>query len=282
MPRKKRKICFHYLKVNNEDIDVNTVFTNLLAKINDLDKPHRKIEHGHNRFYLLDNYEVINSKKMILFKNAAYNFRPKLIDNITITERDSPKQLGEGERQKTHILSKNINGEILILIEKSHFGVSINNFIRYLNHFIYLLELEDNFRFYFETLAKDNFLEEVERLERVTYADVTVDKQLLGSDALNFSDRTTEVNHEITVTIKAKRQNNIENTIRDIYAKVSGGENRINRIRIKGRNSENNEVIINTDFIERQEHILCDFNTETGEISTDDTFIELSSIIDNF
>lgn len=254
----------------------------MLDKIDQLDKPSRKIEQGHNRFYLLDNRSFSNGKNKITFKNAAYNFRPKLIDNVTITERDSPKQLGEGERQKTHLITKNINGEILIIIEKAHFGVSINSFVKYLNHFTNLLEIEDNFLFIYETLAKDDFLDEINRLQRVTYADVIVDKQLLGSDALNFSDRTAEVNHEITVTIKAKRQNNIEDTIRDIYAKVSGGENHINRIRVKGRNAENNEVVINTDFIERQEFVLCDYDEETGEMSSTDTFIEMNAILDNF
>lgn len=282
MARKKRKICFHYLKINDENMDVNETFNNLLSKIKDLDKPSRKIEQGHNRFYLLDNLETIRDKNKIIFKNAAYNFRPKLIDNVTIAERDSPKQLGEGERQKTHIITKTIKGEVLIVIEKSHFGVSINNFIRYLNHFSNLLELENNFSFFYETLAKDDFLEEIDRLERITYADVMVDKQMLGSDALNFSERTTEVKHEITVTIKAKREDNIGDTVRDIFAKVSGGENHINRIRVKGRNTENNEVIINTDFIERQEYVLCDFDNETGEISSADTFIELNAILDNF
>ena len=282
MPRKRRKICFHYLKINDENVDVIETFNNLLMKIEELDKPDRKIEQGHNRFYLLDSRSITSGKNKITFKNAAYNFRPKLIDNVTIAERDSPKQLGEGERQKTHIITKPLNGEVLIVIEKSHFGVSINNFIKYLNHFINLLELEDNFRFYFETLAKDNFLDEIDKLQRITYADVIVDKQLLGSDALNFSDRTTEVNHEITVTLKAKRKNTIEDTVRDIFAKVSGGENHINRIRVKGRNAENNEVIINTDFIERQEYVLCDYDEETGEMSSADTFIELNAILDNF
>lgn len=282
MARKKRKITFHYLKINNEELNIIDVYNNLVTAIVRLGKPDRKIEQGFHKFYLIDSCENIRLKKKIVFKNASYNFRPKLIDNITISERDSPKELGEGERQKTHIITKIVDEEILLIAEKSFYGVNINQIIKYLNHFTYLLDLDENFTFYYETIAKDNFIEEIENLERITYADVIVDKQLLGSEALNFSSRINEVKHEITVTIKAKRENNIENIIRDVYAKLNGGESHINKIRIKGRNLENNEVVINTDFIERQEFIMCDYNQETGEISTPDAFIELNSIIENF
>lgn len=194
MARKKRKITFHYLKISEDNLDVSEIYNNLIDAILNLEKPQRKIEHSSNKFYLLDTCETIEAKKKIVFKSASYNFRPKLINNVTITERESPKELSEGERQKTHIVTKSNNNEILIIAEKAYLGVNINQVIRYLNHFIYLLDMDETFIFYYETIAKDNFIEEIENLDRVTYADVIVDKQMLGSEALNFSDRINEGN----------------------------------------------------------------------------------------
>ena len=129
---------------------------------------------------------------------------------------------------------------------------------------------------------KDDFLDEIGHLSRVTCADIFVDKQLLGSEALDYSNRINQVKHEIVVTVKAKNNDTIADFARDLYAKFNGGENRIQKIRIVGRNEENNEVVINTDFIERQEYIMPEINEITGELSTAEVFVEMNAVIQNF
>ena len=144
------------------------------------------------------------------------------------------------------------------------------------------LELESPIRFDFETIAKDNFLEEIENLSRVVSADVYVDKQLLGSEVLDYSERTSTVKHEVVVSVKAKNRDTISDFARDVYAKLNSGQNSIQRLRVVGRNNENNVVKLNTDFIERQEYVRPNINQVTGEIRTSDLFNEMESVLQNF
>jgi hypothetical protein len=284
MPRKKRKIGFYYLTVSNKEITASEAFNQVINHINELERANRRLNLGNNKFCLLDDFQHFqqNKRSKILFKSATHSFRPNLIHRETITERESPKQLQEGETQKTHLVTKSINGELVFLMEKHLNGIGANQFIKYLNHFLEQIETEIPFLFSFEIMVKDNFLDEIELLNRVTCAEVFIDKQLLGSDALDYSNRINQVKHEVVLTVKAKNKDTIEDFARDVYAKFNGGENVIRKIRIIGRNEENNEVIINTDFIERLEYIMPEINEVTGELSSLEVFQLMNAVIQNF
>lgn len=188
----------------------------------------------------------------------------------------------EGETQKTHLITKAINGDLIIILEKHQAGMTIQQIKSYLNFFASFLEVETQISFDFETIAKDNFLEEIESLSRVVSADVYVDKQLLGSEVLDYSERTSTVKHEVVVSVKAKNRDSISDFARDVYAKLNSGQNSIQRLRVVGRNNENNIVKINTDFIERQEYVNPTVNQVTGEIRTSDLFNEMEAVLQNF
>jgi hypothetical protein len=284
MARKKRKIGFYYLTVTNNDIAVQEAYVLVANFIKDKEKADRKLNLGNNKFCLLDTFKFAqrNLRSKMVFKSATYNFRPNLIHEETVNERESPKQLQEGEIEKTHIVTKNSNGDIVFLMEKHLNGIAISQFVKYLNYFSSLMPREERIYFGFEIIVKDNFLDEMNLLSRVTCADIFVDKQLLGSDSLNYSNRINQVKHEVILTVKANNKDSIKDFARDIYAKLNGGRNEIRKIRIIGRNEENNEVIINTDFIERQEYILPELNQITGELSTPEVFIEMNAVINNF
>ena len=81
------------------------------------------------------------------------------------------------------------------------------------------------------------------------------------------------------LVVKASPRDTIADFARDVFAVLSGGENSIQKIRIIGRNDENNEVVINTDFIERQEYIMPEINDITGELSSSEVFNEMLGAI---
>lgn len=284
MSRKKRKIGFYYLTVLNDGITAAEAFSIVMNYINEIDRTHRSLNLGSNKFCLLDLFQFYqqDNRSKIIFKSATHSFRPNLIHRETVNERESPKQLQEGEIEKTHIVTKSINGEVVFLMEKHLNGIGINQFIKYLNHFSLQIERQETIIFAYEIMVKDSFLDEIDQLSRVTCADILIDKQLLGSDALDYSNRINQVKHEVTLTVKAKNKDSIVDFARDLYAKFNGGENTIRKIRIIGRNEENNEVIINTDFIERQEFIMPEINEVTGELSTAGVFIEMNAVIQTF
>ncbi|MCS3532070.1 hypothetical protein [Chryseobacterium sp. JUb7] len=283
MARKRRKIGFYYLTVN-EGNDLKESFDLIISHINGLSKEERKYELGNSKLCYLDSYQETNggNKAKAIIKSAKYSFRPNLVHRATITERENPKLLEEGEIEKSHIAFKFSDDAISFILDKHSGGITIKQFVSYLNQFSHSIETDIQLRFGFEIVVKEDFLQEIENLSRVTCANVVVDKQLLGSDALNYSDRITEVQHDIVVSVKAKKRDSIEEFAKDVFAKFIGGERGINRIRIIGRNEDNNQVVINTDFIERQEFIFANYNEITGEITSDDVFTEMYDTLNNF
>lgn len=283
MPRKKRKIGFYYLSVN-EGNQVRESFNIVINHINSLPKQERIYELGNNKFCFLESYQTSNqnSRNKIIIKSAKHSFRPNLVHRDTVIERENPKQIQEGEIEKSHLVMKLNNESVCFILDKHFSGITVRQFINYLNQFSYQIDAEIPIRFGFEIVVKDNFLEEIDNLHRVTCADVVVDKQLLGSEALNYSNRISQVKHDIVLSVKAKRQNSIEDFAKDVFAKFAGGDRAINKIRIIGRNEENNQVVLNTDFIERQEYVWAEISETTGEISSNDMFIEMNSALESF
>jgi hypothetical protein len=285
MARKKRKIGFYYLTViNNGDLTILESYNKILKFIERKIKNERKQDLGNNKFCLLDKIKFDSGDEVskLVFKSAKHNFRPNLIHKDTAEERDSPKQKEEGEIQKTHVVTKGKNGDLIFILEKHLNGLNINQVINYLNHFSKLKSKEKPMLFNFETIVKDDFLEEIDNLSRVICANIHVDKQLLGSEALNYSNRIDQANIDVVVTVKARKLGSIAEFTKDVYAKINGGERRINKIRIVGKNNNNNDVVLSTDFIERQEHINPEVNDETGEFSTKQVFIEMTQVLENF
>lgn len=284
MPRKKRKIGFYYLTLNNDSENINTVFSNLLTQIISLDNVDRKFRIRQDKFCFLNSSSESASTSIskLTFSSASHNFRSPLLDRITLAERDNPKTLREGEKLTTHLVSKSTNGNVILLVEKSRDVLSINQIIDYLNKFLPMIDETQKLRFNYDILLKDDFLGEMDNLSRVVSTEIMVDKQLLGSASLDYSERLSSVQHTISIKVKANTRDSIADFANDLYAKLNGGENVIKKIRVVGRNNENNEVTINTDYIERQEYVMVDYDSDTGEIVTPDMFIEMSSILTNF
>lgn len=283
MARRKRKIGFYYLTIN-EGNNLRDSFISLIGHIQSLSRQETIFELGNNKFCFLESYETNNqnSRSKLIIKSAKHSFRPNLVHKDTVIERENPKQIQEGEIEKSHLVFKISESSISFILDKHSGGLTIRQFITYLNQFSHAIDSEIPLRFGYEIVVKENFLEEIDNLDRVTCADVVIDKQLLGSDALNYSNRISQVKHDITLTVKAKKNDSIVDFAKDVFALFAGGERTINKIRIVGRNDDNNQVVLNTDFIERQEYVWADISETTGEISSTDMFIEMNSVLDNF
>lgn len=283
MSTKSRKIGFFYLTAQ-PNINVAESIKILLTEIANIPKEVRKFELGSNKFMLLDSYTLTNNglKSKILVKSATHSYRPNLLHRDTVEERENPKLLEEGDSEKTHIAMKFIGSRVCFILEKKQAGINIRQLINYLNNYSHNRNEGSGVTYGYETVVKENFLEEIERLSRVVSTQVVVDKQLLGSDALNFSDNIDSVKHDIVVNVRAKNRDSISDFAQDVFALVNGGRRDINKIRIVGRNHNNHEVIINTDFLERQEYISAEYRPGTGEVVTDDVFLKMYEVLNNF
>lgn len=282
MAKKKRKIGFYYISVIGDGFDLHKSYLDTLAHIGNLTGVERRRNIIGNKFGYLDSIKSFdtNTRHQLIFKSATNKFRPPLLDVNTIKERMNPKTIHEGESHKTHLISKMINGDLILIVENYRDGLTIKQIIKYLNSFTE--NFSNPFYFHVEMIIKDNFLEEVNSMKRVVGAEIYVDKQLLGSESLNYSERINPVKHEVVIAVKAKNMDNIADFARDVYSRFTGGKQEIKRIRLKGKSDDNNLVVINTDRIERQEFVDSEVNQNTGELISDQLFREMNIIMYNF
>ena len=217
-------------------------------------------------------------------KSARNEFRPNLINKKTGTERKNPKELSEGDIELTHFLIKisKFDKEAYLLLERNHNGVSHLNFTNYINEFTtkYLKQngQAKDFSIIRMDVLTNNFLTELERLNRTVQAEVYFDKQLLGSEALNFSERTLSIRKNIMLTVKANPRDSITEFGVDLWNKVNRQDSLVSRIRIKGTNDESNNVILDSDMMSRKEYVTVDLNQETGEVDSIQLLSEMRKI----
>lgn len=139
-----------------------------------------------------------------------------------------------------------------------------------------------NYRIDLSTIPKGDFLKELEGLRRLQFGHVYVEKQLLGSEFLNFSNRLEEVQENITITVKAKRKMSPKDVIRDVHNKFTTERSRINKIRIYEYNREGNQVLLDTDIIKKIEYVTVELDDATGIVNTSDIFNSFHEILNEY
>lgn len=272
----KKKITFFSLHIFDEEsgeMQPVNILHGALEWFVQLSKEEKVYDLTSSKFcYLEEDIEMKRQKEgkgsILILKSATNNYRPDLIDRRTLTERTNPKLSTEGEGEKNHVAIKFTKEETYLVMEVNGKGLTFKNLILYLRHILKVWiekeSLDANYQIEFTILGNDNFLEEIKSLKRVVASTVFVEKQVLGSEALKFSERTDEVAHDIEITIKAKRRNSILRTISDVFSKLGKQNSKISKIKVKGKNKDNNNVVLDTSFIEKVEHIDLNVPDVTG------------------
>lgn len=231
-----------------------------------------------NKFCFLESVSSVNEGSNIVFKgffkSARNEFRPNLLNKKTGEERSNPKLLTEGDIEKTHFVIKidKAKQEVYLLLEYNFYGVSINNIIDYFTHFLrqYLKTIKRprNFTIVQAVIPGNDFFDELQRLGRAKIAEVYFDKQLLGSKALNFSNRTLPLKQDLKLVATADLGESIKEVAVDLFNAFSLKGSNITKVRVFGNDSDNNEVVLDTSFMSRIEYVKVDLNLETGEVIT--------------
>lgn len=287
----KRKIGFYYLHYRNGDevLGVESGLVRLLQYINAQSNRAKKQDISDDRICFLDIFEYNEDSCLLkmLFKSAKHSYRAPLLNRNTVEARENPKTMEEGEQIKTHLLIKFVNGDAIVFLETGRNVLTLKIITDYLNTFISIFNnahrrdrIEGTFSF--DMIPRDDFREVLDNMERVLCAEVFIDKQVLGSNALNFSDRIEHVQDNIILEIKTERRETIKHTIYDIFSRLTGGQSVIRRIRVKGKTSDTNESIIDTSFINKKEFIDAQQNEDTGEYNTAYMFSQLELLSQDF
>lgn len=297
MSSKEIKIQFYTLikrnwKTSNEkdtEFEPFYMVTEVLGFISKLSKKKKFYELKNNKFCFVDAVELNGKYCSGYFKSARDQFRPNLLNKQTGAERKNPKEKSEGDIEKTHFVIKvdEKNEEVYLFLEHNHTGISILNFINYLKEFSKRYaekkEIDKRFSLTYQVIVRNNFLTELEKLERTKIAEIHVDKKILGNNFLKFSNRILPIQHDIMLQVKAEKKEDIKNFAIDVYNNFSKGkEDSISKIRIYGYDENGNKTFIDTDFMGQIDFIPVQLDSDTGEAQTKDLLTQLNRIATSF
>lgn len=292
----KRKISYNYLflKMGEFEQPIENALSTILNYIISKEKVDRKQDVNNEKIAFLDNINYDTTSEyhtmQILFKSAKHSYRAPLLDKNTVESRENPKTMSEGEQMKTHVLVKFKDGDAIIFLETGSNMLTCGNIVNYLNQA--LLSYNSQFReddeqrllgkFSFAMIARDDFQEILQGMDRVLCAEIFIDKSVLGSEVLNFSNSAEQVKENILLTIKAERKKSIKETLYDIIDKYNSAQSKIRRIRITGKNTNGNASIIDTDFIVKKEFIEVQQDSDTGEYISANVFSQLLALSNEY
>jgi len=111
---------------------------------------------------------------------------------------------------------------------------------------------------------------------------VYFDKQLLGTKALNFSNRTVSLKKDIKLVATAEKGESLTEMVIDIFNKLNKADSEVTKVRVHGLNDENDPVILDTSFISMNRFLHIDINQETGELMTSQILLGLKNFAKNF
>lgn len=294
MRMKNVKISFNTLVKFKYKVHTEESFDEILSVLKFIssirNKKDRQMDLKESKFMRLESIKNESKDKNIVtgfFKSAKYTYRPNLLDKNTGEERPSPKKLSEGEAEKTHFAIKKTNDEVFLLLEINGNGVTINQVVEYLNqatkHYKKSINETKPFSLRYYKMGKDDFKEQIKKMNRVRVATIYYDKKLLGNDYLNFSNRTSSIQRDIEITIKAEKSMDIKEPLLDIANRFSSKENQQNRsiskVRIAGKDENGTPTIIDTSFIEKVDSANISLNPTTGQVETTEAYSNLLAFI---
>ena len=222
-----------------------------------------------SKFWRLDTKERSNNIFKLIYKSGKYNHSPNYISRLSGQERLSDKDLDEGECEKTHIVIDTNTSSLIIESRRS--GISAFSIVKYINSFIKDRNLDFN-KIKVVKELKEDFLSNIQALDRIQSVELFVEKEIIGSDYLNLIEPTTETQDEVVITIKAqKRKTLIISQIIDRFRKIGLQGEKTKRIRVRGRDSDNITVLLDSLNQGKVEQIYVDLN-ENGTVNSNSFF----------
>ena len=123
-----------------------------------------------------------------------------------------------------------------------------------------------------QPVFKENFIEQLQAMNRVMKAVIYTDKRILGSDSLNYMERTSNVKEEMSINLSVKRGASMKDAILDAWNKLVAGRTEITRIRVEGEGEHDEKTVINTEQFAKIEYMEVNQNEDTGEFVTPEVF----------
>ncbi|KNZ40603.1 hypothetical protein [Acetobacterium bakii] len=289
-----RKLGFYCLEFkyygNQHTFFDNDIFLSLLEYIQNSLSDHEKMLNNQNtnksmglewyEIYERDHLELIK----IVLKSCKYNHSPNYISSEDGSERESDKNLKEGEKEATHLLCKRGNNELEIILEERRSGATIGNIIKYFNHhlkrYVEINSIDPKFIVAYSRVPVDDIEKAIDNLSRICSADIFTHKNLLTSGGLDIMDRSDVfMKDEIMISCGVKRgESLLKSTAKNIYhSLVSQGEE-TSRVRIRGKDGNNVGITIDSYFTKKIERVNVALIKERGTVDSFALFAKMEDI----
>lgn len=285
MHKVNRKIGYYILQIVDKRTDSIQSTNEFISMINFLNArtPSGRILNSNTqkKVFLLGSYSVNRNFHLLSFKSSKYFHRPPLLNKDTGSERDNPKTIAEGETELVHMAISISEVEMIAIIEERSRAMSISKIEEYLNFFLskYYTEFKivSNNCIRFSMIPRNDFIENLNSMSRVSLGVLYADKEILGSEFINISNRIASVKRDIEITVKSKKRESIKEAMADAFNMLAGEGSRLKRIRVQGKDIEGFNILLDTELMKKLDPLTLDANDETGLISTVDIFHEMMS-----
>lgn len=224
-----------------------------------------------------------------VFESARDEFRPNLVNKKTGEKRSNPKAISEGDIERTHFcikIDKNLTKEVYVFLERNFYGINIHNFTNYISIFAEKLLKKNNKKKSYTIInyqiQSADFFNELQNLQRTVVAEVHFSKQLLGGQCLGFSNRLISLQNDLILTAKASRGDNIKETVVDIWNHLKRKNSPISRIRVKGIDPNNHDILLDTSLMCKTDMVEIERNDDTGEINSFQLFNAMKNIANSY
>ena len=199
------------------------------------------------------------------------------------SERPTEKQLYEGDKEVTHICMRIDALEVMCVVEERRSGVTFGAVIRYLNEKLrnYLRQenQDEGIILIGSIVPPQDFLAALEATERITIAELFVDKEVMGTDYLGFLEIDASTREEVVMTVKSKPKQSIaKRAAREAYFGLATEGTRVRRIRLRGRDYNNMSVIIDSLNAKKKDEVFVEL-MPNGIVNTASIFQKMEEAL---
>ena len=276
-----RKIIHYSVKIENFKTNklVNAnVIKKCFSNIMKLNKSQRLYDNAAlHRFHFLSYYKDKKQYGWGYFKSAKYHHRPDLIDKNSLSERQNPKKITEGEAEKTHFAYGIDNNEILLLIETKRDGVQIRTFQLYLE--TYLMNINKNYRVNVGLSVKGDFNQKLKEMDRVSAVEIYTPYRQVSDTFGNIPIAKGDIRDDAIVTFKAKRSHSIRNTAKSFYQIFTNTErDDVARLRVYGKTVNESSILLDTNRLKDHDTIRIELD-DNGQVITNSILPALKELV---
>lgn len=219
----------------------------------------------------------------IIFKSCKYNHSPDYMSSTDGSERPTDKQLHEGDKELTHMCMRIDGNEVFTIFEERRNGVTIGGVIKYFNKLLHTFlaqeGIPDDFYLWASIIPPEDFLTALESADRVSIAELFVEKKVLGSGYLGLMDVDANSQDDLVMTLKSKpRQSLPKRALKQTFLSLTTEGSQVSRIRLYGKDINKMSVMIDSLKGKRVEEVTVDL-TPNGVVDSYSIFAKIEEVM---